>query len=170
MEVADRVALCIRTSSRMGVVSHRLMSTVAAPAVLYKMMVASVGERDFQTIQAGCYTAYKATVGLARTTPNDVVSAVVSLDWWNQHCVGQILMVVKMLLSNRVQTKCLLESSVRMHQLWSGAAEAGLGDGEAQSRGWDGTMLGRLHMWMGKHGFQLKGGGQLPLGREHVSS
>ena len=167
MEVADRVALCIKTGSRMGVVSHRLMSTVAAPAVLYKMMVASVGERDFQTIQAGCYTACKAAIGLARTTPNDVVSAVVSLDWWNQHCVGQILMVMKMLLSSRVQTRGLLESSVRMHQLWSGAAEAGLGDSEAQSRGWDGTMLGRLHMWMGKHGFQLKGGGSLPLGREH---
>ena len=29
-------------------------------------------------------------------------------------------------------------------------------------------MLGRLHIWMGKHGFQLKGGGSLPLGREHV--
>jgi hypothetical protein len=50
MEVADRVALCIRTGSRMGVVSHRLMPTVAAPAVLYKMMVTSVGERDFQTL------------------------------------------------------------------------------------------------------------------------
>ena len=129
MEVADRVALCIRTGSRMGVVSHRLMSTVAAPAVLYKMAVAFVGERDFQTIQTCCYTACKAAVGLARATPNDVVSAVVSLDWWNQHRVGQILMVMKMLLSSRVQTKGLLEPSVRVHQLWSGAAEAGLGDG-----------------------------------------
>ena len=90
-----------------------------------------------------------------------------SLDWWNQHCVDQILMVTKMLLSNRVQTSSLLESSVRMHQLWSGAAEAGLGDGEAKSREWDDTMLDRLHTWMSKHGFQLKRGGPLPLGREH---
>jgi hypothetical protein len=79
-----------------------------------------------------------------------------------------MVMKMMMLLSSRVQTKGLLESSVRMHQLWSGAAEAGLGDVEAQSRGWDGTMLGRLHIWMGKHGFQLNGGGSLPPEREQM--
>ena len=148
-------------------ISHRLMCTVAAPAALYKLMVASIGEQDMQAVQSKCYIACKAALGLARSTPNDVVSAVVSLDWWNRHCTNQMLMVMKMLLSNRDQTKGMLVSSLQMHQLWAGSMELGLGEPESQGRGWDGTMLGRLPLWMGQHGFQLKGGGALPLGREH---
>ena len=45
-ELADRIALCIRTGSSMAEVSHRLMTTMAVLAVLYKLMVASVGQRD----------------------------------------------------------------------------------------------------------------------------
>ena len=28
-------------------------------------------------------------------------------------------------------------------------------------------MLGRLHLWMSRHGFEVKGGGRLPDGRVH---
>jgi len=94
MEVADRVALCIKNGSKWQSISHRLMCTVAAPAALYKLMVASIGERDMQEVQSKCYIACKAALGLARSTPNDVVSAVVSLDWWNlgrlEHPAGHV--------------------------------------------------------------------------------
>ena len=80
-ELADRIALCIRTGSSMPVteVSHRLVTTVAALAVLYKVMVASVGQRFMQDIQSKCYVACKAAMGLAKTTPNEVVGVIVSL-------------------------------------------------------------------------------------------
>ena len=83
-----------------------------------------------QTVQSKCYIACKSALGLARSTPNDVVSAVVSLDWWNLHCTNQMLMVMKMLLSNRDQTKGMLVASLRMHQLWAGS----VGDSELRCR------------------------------------
>ena len=120
MEMADRAALCIRSGSKRQSISHRLMSTVAEPVALYKLMVASIGEQDVQTVQSKCYMACKAALGLARSTSNDVASAVVSLDWLNPHCTNQMAMVIKMLLSNRNQTKGMLASSLRMHQLCVG--------------------------------------------------
>ena len=83
------------------------------------------------------------------------------------HCVGQMMMVMKMLLGHRGHAKEMLCSSIKLRQLWTGASEGGLGGQDGVNRGWDGTMLGRLHLWMAENGFELKGGGKLPDGREN---
>jgi hypothetical protein len=62
------------------------MKSVAERAALYKLQTAAMGEEDIKAVQSKCYVAYMERAGLYKTTPDRLVSSLVTLDWWQKHC------------------------------------------------------------------------------------
>ncbi len=64
----------------------KLMTVVAERAALYKLQISAVSEADIKSVQSKCYVAYKERAGLSKTSPNELVPSLVTLDWWHKHC------------------------------------------------------------------------------------
>ena len=63
--------------------------------------------------------------------------------------------------------KQLLAAQMMQHSLWlGGAAGSGMQGYHNPMRGWDGTILGRLHIWMAEMHLELEGGDRVPMGRQ----
>ncbi len=57
-------------------------------------------------------------------------------------------MVLKHLQRGDTKVAAMLQQAIMQHTLWQGGDQAGLGGPHNQQRGWDGLLLGRLHLWM----------------------
>ena len=74
-------------------------------------------------------------------------------------------MLLKNLLFGGDVIKGLLTAQMMQHSLWlGGGGGSGLEGKHNKVRGWDGTLLGRLHMWMTEMNLELKGGNQSQWG------
>ena len=153
---ADRVGVCVAKGSSPDALWTRLISQVAQRSALYCIHTASVGTDDLTAIHARCHRAFKAKAGLCVTTPNEIVSALVTLDWASQHYIEQTVMIMKYLQRPGSTLEALLCAAVQHHALWQGG-DCTLGALAPTNRGWDGTLLGRLHHWMAQKHLELKG-------------
>jgi hypothetical protein len=162
---ADRVGVCVAKGTAPQALWYRLLDQVAQRSALYCIRTASVGEADIKDIQARCFRALKARAGLCITTPNEVVSALVSLDWASVHFSEQLLMVMKHLQRPGTKVEALLCSAIQQHGLWQGG-DCTLGAKGPVDMGWDSTLLGRLHLWMAGHRLELVGPVTTPMARD----
>lgn len=161
---ADRVAVCVLKGSAPPEIWSRLLSQVAERAAMYSVLTSSVGKKDIADIQARSFRALKAKAGLCITTPSEVVSAVVSLDWASRHYTSQLMMIIKYLQRPHSNLHKLLGSAIMQHALWQGGHST-LGSQARCGRGWDSTLLGRLHIWMAENHLELVGGAGVQMGR-----
>ena len=147
---------------------QKILNGVAGRSVQYKLLVTSINEEQMRGVQNRCYQQEKSRAHLAVSTPVLVMAAVVEMDWWNRHCMEQLVMVLKNLLFGGVVVKGLIRAQMMQHSLWlGGECGSGLGGPHNKIRGWDGTLLGRLHIWMTEMNLELKGGAPMPMhGRE----
>ena len=161
---ADRVGICVAKGNVPDALWTRLLSQVAERSALYKVRVSSVGKNDLDDIHRRCHRAFKAKASLCITTPNLVVSSLVNPDWASVHFCEQLVMVMKQLQSKDHTTVALLRSALQQHQLWQGGIGC-LGSDNDTERGWDSTLLGRLHDWMRPLHLELRGPLSTPLAR-----
>jgi hypothetical protein len=165
---ANRVGVCVAKGSAPKQLSVRLLDQCAERSALYKIRTSSVGPEDIQDIQARSFMALKNRVNLCKTTPNDVVSSLVSLDWGSKHYSEQLMMVMKLLSKKGTTVEKLLLSAMQHHLLWNGGV-GGLGSRDSPRTAWDGTLLCRLHFWMKTMNLELRGPVETPLGRVNDS-
>jgi hypothetical protein len=161
---ADRVGVCVAKGSAPAELWTKLLSQVAKRSALYCVHTTSLGPTDLAGIHSRCFRAFKAKAGLCVTTPNEVVSALVDLDWGSQHFIEQVIMVLKYLQRPCSTLEQLLCSAIQHHALWQGG-DSTLGAKAPVTRGWDSTLLGRLHLWMATMNLELKGPVATPVGR-----
>ena len=161
---ADRVGVCVAKGSAPAALWMKLITQVAQRSALYCIHTSSIGPNDITDIQARCHRAFKAKAGLCITTPNEVVSAIVTLDWASQHFIEQTVMVIKYLQRPGSKLEALLCSAIQQHALWQGG-DSTLGALCATDRGWDSTLLGRLHLWLAANHLELKGPVKTPDSR-----
>jgi hypothetical protein len=117
---ADRVGVCVAKGTSPKQLWSRLLDQVAERSALYKIKTSSVGPDDIKTIQARCSRALKAKAGLCITTPDEVVSSLVSLDWTTKHFTEQLLMIMKFLSKQGTTVELLILASLQQHLLWNG--------------------------------------------------
>ena len=163
---ADRVGVCVAKGSAPHALWSRLIDQVAERSALYCLLTSSVGHSDLTAIHARCHRAFKAKAGLCVTTPNAIVSSLVTMDWANKHFMEQLLMVIKHLQRPSTTLHALLASSIQQHALWQGG-DSTLGALSPVTDRWDGTMLGRLHLWMSSLHLELRGPLRVPPAREN---
>ena len=61
----------------------------------YKLLMTSVNEEQIREVQNRCFKQEKRRAHLAVSTPDLVVASVIELDWWNRHCMEQLVMLLK---------------------------------------------------------------------------
>jgi len=161
---ADRVAVGVAKGNVPDALWRRLISLVAERSALYKIKESCASPDDIHEIQARCHRAFKAKAGLCVTTPDLVVSALVTTDWTTKHFIEQLVLVLNSLQRRGTNLDMLLRAAMQHHALWQGGF-ATLGGRHNRQRGWDGTMLGQLHLWMMGVNLELRGPIQIPPGR-----
>ena len=75
-------------------------------------------------------------------------------------------MLMKFLSKQGTTVKLLILAGLHQHLLWNGGV-GGLGSPEAPREDWDGTLMGRLHMWMRTMNLELRGPVSTPMAREN---
>lgn len=163
-EAADRVAVCIKSGVVLQQLWLNLLNAVAEARVRYKMMVTTVGRDDFKDIQGRCYLVLKARAGLCSKTSDDAISALVQLEWWHLHCLDQLMLILRYLSRADQKVYSLLRLSMVQHTLWQAGEQQGLAGPLNPNRGWDSTLIGRLHSWMTEMSLSITGPTLLPLG------
>jgi len=163
---ADRVAVCVAKGGAPEALWTRLITLVAERSALYKVRISCVSPEDMQEVQAKCHRTFKAKAGLCVTTPDLVVSSMVTLDWTCKHFMEQLVLVLGALQKSGSNMDLLVRAAMQHHALWQGGS-ATLGSKFNPQRGWDGTMFGRLHEWMMSKNLELRGPIAIPPGREH---
>ena len=165
-DVANRVGVCVAKGSVPDALWRRLISLVAERSAMYKIRTSSIGPNDVCDIHRRCHRAFKAKAGLCVTTPDLVVSSLVTLDWTSIHFCEQLIMIMKLLQARSNTTAPLIRSALQMHQLWQGGVGS-LGTDNRTGRAWDSMLLGRLHDWMRPMNLELRGPLTTPIARQH---
>jgi ribonuclease HI len=163
---ADRVAVCVTKGNVPDALWRRLVSQVAERSAMYKIRISCASPEDIREIYAKCHRAFKAKSGLCVTTPDLVVSALVTTDWTTKHFIEQLVLVLNSLQRPGSNLDMLLRAAMQHHALWQGGF-ATLGGKLNRLRGWDGTLLGQLHMWMMGVNLELRGPIKVPPGRHN---
>jgi hypothetical protein len=161
---ADRVAVCVMKGGAPHELWTRLISQVAERSALYKLRISCASPEDVHEVQSKCHRAFKAKAGLCVTTPDLVVSSLVSLDWTCKHFMEQIVLILGGLQKCGSNLDMLIRAAMQHHALWQGGF-ATLGSRCNPLRGWDGTMFGQLHAWMMSKNLELRGPISIPPGR-----
>ena len=163
---ADRVAVCVAKGTAPEALWLRLLSQVAERSAMYKLRISCASPADIKDVQAKCHRTFKAKAGLCVTTPDLVVSALVTLDWTSKHFIEQLVLLLKGLQKSGTKLDGLIRSALQHHALWQGGL-ATIGSRLNPLRGWDGTMIGQLHGWMASRNLELRGPVEVPPGRQN---
>ena len=160
---AHEVARLLRLAMVPPTAAWRFWNDVFMPTIMYRLLFATVSEAQLEKAISPAWQALKAKLRLARSSPTLLLKAVGIGDVWHQMKVERLLVLLRCLDSHRASLRETAEAMVFLEQRWESAGEPILSVGHCSPRGWSGTLVGDLRMWMKQLDLRVVGGKGLQL-------
>ena len=147
-------------------VAQYVWDHILAPKVVYRLMFATISEAKFNEIMQPAWSAYKSAMHFARSTSSRLLGAMGFGNLWHRLKADRLLVLIRCLNSRNKYVKQVTVATLFLEAQWASTGEAVMGTPHCAGRGWSGTWVGDLRIWMREQGLSLSGGAKMELLRE----
>ena len=129
-------------------------------------MFATISEAKFNEVMQPVWSAYKSAMHLARSTSSKLLGAMGFGNLWHRLKADRLLVLIRCLSSRNVYVKQVTRATLFLEAQWASTGNAVMETPHCEGRGWSGTWVGDLRIWMREQGLSLSGGPRLEILRE----
>jgi len=162
-EVARLLAMAMVTAHA----ADRFWNDVFVPKVLYRLLFATVSESQLSEALSPAWQVYKRKLKLARSSPTHLLHAMGIGEIWHRIKVDRFLVLLRCLDSHRLALRETAEAMLFLEQQWEAEEQPIMSVGHLSQRGWSGTLVGDVRMWMHKMQVRVEGGKRMQKLREN---
>ena len=129
-------------------VAVQLWDTVYMPAVVYKLLFATLTEAEIAGAMKHAWGAYKSRLGLSRSTTTAVAQSMGIGEVYHRLMVERLTVLMRCLESPKQKLRLAAAVSLRLETLWESSGGSALAAPHCAERGWSGLWVGDLRKWM----------------------
>ena len=127
----------------------------------YRLLMATVTEAELDKAILPAVTALRGKLRLSSGTPNQLMRAFGIADLWNEVKVDRLMTLLSCLDSNREAVRGAAEAMLFLEQKIECSENFILSVPHCKHRGWSGTWVGDIRLWMDDNSIKVTGAPQL---------
>ena len=163
-ELCKRAELCVKGGLPKAALYRTLKMTVER-SIVYKLLMASVSEEELYEVTKPLYKSFKFATGLPQSTSTSAIQAFGGMDLWAMLNIERLVTMYRVLIGKHTVEQKLLKASIHQLQMWYGWERPVLEMDDFSRRGWNHSLVGRVHSFMAEYNIKMVGGEGMKMRR-----